>query len=138
MQNFIAKNLKELEEVSKELIPYIIKNKVVAFYGKMGVGKTTLIKSICNLMQVNNTVTSPTFALVNEYSTHTGELIYHFDFYRVNKTEEIFDLGYEEYFYSGNFCFIEWPELAESVLLPDTLKIKIEEKDKGKRQISIE
>lgn len=134
---FKINNLKALQPAAKEIIPFIIKQPVVAFYGKMGAGKTTLIKAICTELSVKNNVTSPTFALVNEYTTSTKEIIYHFDFYRINRIEELFDLGYEEYFYSGHFCFVEWPELAEDILPDDILKITIEVNSKNKRTIII-
>lgn len=130
-------NISEISLVTKEIIPFIIEQPVVAFYGKMGAGKTTLIKALCEEMNVKQTVTSPTFSLVNEYKTTSGQTIYHFDFYRINKIEELFDLGYEEYFYNGNFCFIEWPELAEDLLPPDVLKISIEVGTKNKRTFLI-
>lgn len=138
MAVYAAKNLDELQQVAAQLIPFLTQKPVVAFYGKMGAGKTTLIKAICKELHVKNTVTSPTFALVNEYTCQSGQLIYHFDFYRINKVEELFDLGYEEYFYSGNMCFVEWPELAENLLLPDTLKIKISVDEKQVRTIEVE
>ncbi len=134
---FKINNLKALQSAAKEIIPFILKQPVVAFYGKMGAGKTTLIKALCAELNVKNTVTSPTFALVNEYSSSSNEIIYHFDFYRINRIEELFDLGYEEYFYSGHFCFIEWPELAEDILPDDILKINIEVDSKNKRTIII-
>jgi tRNA threonylcarbamoyladenosine biosynthesis protein TsaE len=137
MKQFVVQSIDELQKVAEEIIPYIIKQPVVAFQGKMGAGKTTLIKVICKAMDVQNTVTSPTFSLVNEYKTLSGQTIYHFDFYRINKVEEIYDFGYEEYFYSGKFCFIEWPELAEQLLLPDTLVIKIDVDAKHRRTISL-
>jgi tRNA threonylcarbamoyladenosine biosynthesis protein TsaE len=137
MKSFNAHSIEELYKVAEEIIPYIIKQPVVAFQGKMGAGKTTLIKAICKVMNVQNTVTSPTFALVNEYTTLSGETIYHFDFYRINKVEEIYDFGYEEYFYSGKFCFIEWPELAEQLLLPDTLIVNIDVDLKHRRIITL-
>jgi tRNA threonylcarbamoyladenosine biosynthesis protein TsaE len=137
MKSFTVNSLDELQKVAEELIPYIIKQRVVAFQGKMGAGKTTLIKAICKVMNVQNTVTSPTFALINEYKTLAGDTIYHFDFYRINRVEEIFDFGYEEYFYSGNYCFIEWPELAEQLLLPDTLLINIDIDNKQRRVITV-
>lgn len=137
MALFFAKDINELQIVAAQLIPYIGKSTLIAFYGKMGAGKTTLIKAICKELHVKNTVTSPTFALVNEYRTGKDTLIYHFDFYRINKIEELYDMGYDEYFYSGNYCFIEWPELAESLLLPDTLKITIEADDMLGRKIEV-
>jgi len=138
MPNFSIKNISELQMVARELLPYLQANPVLTFYGKMGAGKTTLIKAICKEMGVTNIVTSPTFALVNEYTTTSSETIFHFDFYRINKIEEIFDLGYEEYFYSGHYCFVEWPELADSILPDDALQIKIVEGSKGVRKISWE
>lgn len=137
MKQFVVQSIDELQKVAEEIIPYIIKQPVVAFQGKMGAGKTTLIKAICKVMDVQNTVTSPTFSLVNEYTTLSGQTIYHFDFYRINKVEEIYDFGYEDYFYSGKFCFIEWPELAEQLLLPDTLVITIDVDAKHRRTISL-
>jgi tRNA threonylcarbamoyladenosine biosynthesis protein TsaE len=106
---------------------------IFAFYGKMGAGKTTFIKAICEQLGVEDVITSPTFAIVNEYqSATTGEQIFHFDFYRVKKIEEVYDMGYEDYFYSGARCFIEWPELIEDLLPDDTVKVKIEETEKGR------
>lgn len=107
---------------------------VFAFYGKMGAGKTTFIKSLCKELGVNDTVNSPTFSIVNEYrSDETGELIYHFDFYRVEKIEEVFDMGYEDYFYSGALCLIEWPELIEELLPGDAVRVDIKEEADGSR-----
>lgn len=92
-------------------------NTVFALYGKMGAGKTTFVKALCQELGVEDVVTSPTFAVINEYrSDIAGELIYHFDFYRIKKLEEVYDMGYEDYFYSGALCFIEWPELVEELL----------------------
>jgi tRNA threonylcarbamoyladenosine biosynthesis protein TsaE len=136
MPSFTINSVEELQTVAKELLFYIRSNPVIAFYGKMGIGKTTLIKAICKEMFVEKTVTSPTFALVNEYKTPSDEMIYHFDFYRINKIEELYDFGYEEYFYSGHYCFVEWPELAENMLPDDTLKISLSEGEKGARIIS--
>jgi tRNA threonylcarbamoyladenosine biosynthesis protein TsaE len=111
--------------------------KYFAFYGKMGAGKTTFIKALCRSLGVNGTVTSPTFALVNEYDAGNNGLVYHFDFYRINKPEEVFDFGGEEYFSSGNYCFVEWPEKAEFILPPDVCKVVIREIDGGKRSLNI-
>lgn len=110
-------------------------NTVFAFYGAMGAGKTTFIRAVCEELGVRETVTSPTFAIINEYRGREGESIYHFDFYRINKLEEAFDFGYEDYFYSGNLCFIEWPELVEPLLPENTVKVYIAENDKGARII---
>ena len=105
-----------------------------AFYGKMGAGKTTFIKAICEELGVDDVITSPTFAIINEYSGK-DETIYHFDFYRIKKLEEVYDMGYEDYFYSGALCFIEWPELIEEVLPEDAVKVQITEKEDGTRAI---
>jgi len=112
--------------------------RVVAFYGKMGAGKTTFIKALCKLLGVEDEVNSPTFAIINEYrSETTAELIYHFDFYRIKKLEEVYDLGYEDYFYSGALCFIEWPELVEELLPLDAKKVTITENSDGSRTITL-
>ena len=100
-------------------------SRVFAFYGGMGAGKTTFIKVICASLGVADIVQSPTFSIVNEYKTTAGDSIYHFDFYRIKKTEEVFDIGYEDYLYSGSYCFMEWPELIESLLPDDAVKVRI-------------
>jgi tRNA threonylcarbamoyladenosine biosynthesis protein TsaE len=138
MEYLQVKNLDELPDVAEKILNRINKNRIVAFYGKMGAGKTTLIKALCEKKGVTNKITSPTFALVNEYFTSQGEIIYHFDFYRVNKIEEIYDLGYEDYFYSGHYCFIEWPEPAKNLLPKETIKININELSDHTRQIIID
>lgn len=101
----------------------------------MGAGKTTFIKAVCEVLGVVDVVTSPTFAIVNEYTSGNGEPVYHFDFYRIKKLEEVFDMGYEDYFYSGSLCFIEWPELIEEVLPEDTVRITITEEEDGSRLV---
>ena len=114
-------------------------NTVFAFYGKMGAGKTTFIKAVCEELGVTDVINSPTFAIVNEYRSETaGELIYHFDFYRIKKLEEVYDMGYEDYFYSGALCFIEWPELIEDVLPGNTVNVYIEEAEDGTRTVRFE
>ncbi|MDD5619788.1 MAG: tRNA (adenosine(37)-N6)-threonylcarbamoyltransferase complex ATPase subunit type 1 TsaE [Proteiniphilum sp.] len=107
--------------------------RVFAFYGAMGAGKTTFIKALCKELGVKETVASPTFAIINEYRDRQGASLFHFDFYRIRKLEEAFDFGYEDYFYSGSRCFIEWPELVEEVLPGETLRISIREMDDGAR-----
>ena len=98
---------------------------VFAFYGKMGAGKTTFIKVICSILGVKEVVQSPSFAIINEYRINASDRIYHFDFYRIRKPEEAMDIGYEDYFFSGNYCFIEWPELVEPLLPEGTVRVKI-------------
>lgn len=117
-KEFHVHSVESLAEVSDYLISKREEADVIAFYGSMGAGKTTLIKDLCHRMGVTDEVNSPTFAIVNEYVTEEGESVYHFDFYRIKKLEEAYDIGYENYFYSGNLCLIEWPELIEP-LLPD-------------------
>lgn len=125
-----------IHEAAKQFIAAMDDNTVFAFYGKMGAGKTTFIKAVCEELGVTDVINSPTFAIINEYrSDTTGELIYHFDFYRINKVEEAFDFGYEDYFYSGALCFIEWPELIEELLPADAVKVSIEEQEDGSRLI---
>lgn len=138
MKSLKITSLDNIEEVAKEFINLMGDNTIFAFYGKMGAGKTTFIKALCKALGVEDEVNSPTFAIVNEYrSESTAELIYHFDFYRIKKVEEVYDLGYEDYFYSGALCFIEWPELIEELLPEDTKKISIEENNDGERIITI-
>ena len=127
-------NLDNIRESAREFINNIGSHKVFAFYGKMGAGKTTFIKAICEELGVDDVITSPTFAIINEYSGK-DDTIYHFDFYRIKKLEEVYDMGYEDYFYSGALCFIEWPELIEEVLPEDAVKVQITEKEDGSRAI---
>ena len=132
----ILKSLDDMPAAAKQFIETIDQNPVFAFYGKMGAGKTTFIKAVCEALGVTDVVNSPTFSIVNEYrSDDTGELIYHFDFYRIKKLEEVYDMGYEDYFYSGALCFIEWPELIEDVLPGDAVRVDIEELPDGSRSI---
>ena len=108
--------------------------RVFAFYGKMGAGKTTFIKVICSVLGSNDIVQSPSFSIINEYKTASGEALFHFDFYRIKKIEEVFDIGYEDFIYSGAYCFIEWPELIEELLPADIVRVKIT----GEKQRQIE
>lgn len=123
-----------LPEAARTFVRAIDQATVFAFYGKMGAGKTTFIKAVCEALGVTDVVNSPTFSIVNEYrSETTGELIYHFDFYRIKKLDEVYDMGYEDYFYSGAVCFIEWPELIEELLPGDAVKVEIAEQEDGSR-----
>ena len=131
-------SLEQIHETAREFISAMGDNTVFALYGKMGAGKTTFVKALCEELGVSDVITSPTFAIVNEYrSDENGELIYHFDFYRINKLSEVYDMGYEDYFYSGALCFIEWPELVEELLPGDAVKVTIEELEDGTRKIVI-
>lgn len=126
MKEIIADSLDALKDVAEEVIRGLDGRNVVAFCGSMGAGKTTLISAIMEYLGSSDTVTSPTFALVNQYGTASGDVVYHFDFYRINRIEEVFDMGYEEYFYSGDLCLIEWPELIEDLLPEDAMVVRIE------------
>ena len=127
----------QLPEAPKQFVLAMDQNTVFAFYGKMGAGKTTFIKAICEELGVTDVINSPTFSIVNEYrSDTTGELIYHFDFYRIKKIEEVYDMGYEDYFDSGALCFIEWPELIDDLLPGDAVKVSITELEDGSRIVS--
>ena len=128
-------SLDNLHESAREFIAAMGDNTVFAFYGKMGAGKTTFIKAVCECLGVTDVINSPTFAIVNEYRSETDELIYHFDFYRIKRLEEVYDMGYEDYFYCGALCFIEWPELIEELLPADAVKVSIEENENGERII---
>ena len=130
------KSLDNIQEAAKTFLQNMGNARVFAFYGKMGVGKTTFIKALCEQLGVEDVITSPTFALVNEYTPGKGEPIYHFDFYRIKKIEEVYDMGYEDYFYSGNLCLLEWPELIEDLLPEDAVKVTITEKEDGSRILS--
>ena len=130
-------SLDNIHEAARQFIAVMGDNTVFAFYGKMGAGKTTFIKAVCECLGVTDVINSPTFAIVNEYRSESGELIYHFDFYRIKKLEEVYDMGYEDYFYSGALCFIEWPELVEELLPMDAVKVNIEEQTDGSRTVSM-
>jgi len=131
-----ANNIKSLKAVAKNLVNQFPDHRIFAIYGKMGAGKTTFIQSVCKVLGSDDNVTSPTFALINEYKSAKKESIFHFDFYRINNIEEAFDLGYEDYLYSGNYCLIEWPEMIEPLLPENIVKVKIEADDDGSRNIS--
>ena len=128
-------SIDRIQEAAKDFVAQMGDNKVFAFYGKMGAGKTTFIKAICEELGVEDVVNSPTFAIVNEYTDGNGEPIFHFDFYRIKKESEAYDIGFEEYVYSGHLCFMEWPELIEDLLPEDTVKVSIEELEDGTRTV---
>lgn len=128
--------LADINEAAKAFVENIGTSTVFAFYGKMGAGKTTFIKAVCECLGVEDVITSPTFAIVNEYtSTTTGDTIYHFDFYRIKRLEEVYDMGYEDYIDSGSLCFMEWPELIEDLLPEDVRKVSIRENEDGSRSV---
>ena len=129
-------DIEHIREAARAFIEHIGDRRIFAFYGKMGAGKTTFVKAICEELGVVDVVTSPTFAVINEYNIENGERIFHFDFYRIKKLEEVYDMGYEDYFYSGALCFIEWPELIEEILPDDAVRVSITEQEDGSRQVS--
>ena len=153
-------DLDHISEAAREFINHIGERRIFAFYGKMGAGKTTFVKAVCEALGVEDVITSPTFAIVNEYTSPNpskggeclrasesgrpssplgrpgGVSIYHFDFYRIKKLEEVYDMGYEDYFYSGALCFIEWPELIEDILPDDAVRVSITEQKDGSRTVS--
>ncbi len=130
-------DLAHISQAAKDFIALMGDHTVFAFYGKMGAGKTTFVKAICEALGVTDVITSPTFAIVNEYEAPSRP-IYHFDFYRIKKLEEVYDMGYEDYFYSGGLCFIEWPELIEEVLPADAVRVTISEAPDGSRLVEAE
>ncbi len=144
-------DIDHIREAAREFVENIGETRVFAFYGKMGAGKTTFVKAICEELGVEDVITSPTFAIINEYTISSWPLaistkptansqepraIYHFDFYRIKKLEEVYDMGYEDYFYSGALCFIEWPELIEEILPDDAVRVSITEQEDGSRVVS--
>ncbi len=128
--------ISELNEISQSIINRIGDKDIICFYGEMGVGKTTLIKVLCEKLGVKDNVSSPTFSIVNEYILSEDQSIFHFDFYRMEKEEEAFDMGYEDYFYNGDLCLIEWPEKVKSIIPEDIMRIDIT-KNKDQRIIEI-
>jgi len=137
MTEIIISDLQHIGEAAREFVNLIGEHTVFAFYGKMGAGKTTFVKAVCEELGVSEVITSPTFAIVNEYQGRDGKPIFHFDFYRIKKLEEVYDMGYEDYFFSGSLCFIEWPELIEELLPTDAVRVSIEEQKDGTRKLRI-
>jgi tRNA threonylcarbamoyladenosine biosynthesis protein TsaE len=124
-----VEHIGELDDTAKSILEHFQNERIFALQGEMGAGKTTLIKHLCHFLDVIDVVASPTFAIISEYRTRNSAPIYHFDFYRIKNKEEVMDIGYEEYFYSGNYCFLEWPEKIPELLPDDFVLIKIKEGD---------
>lgn len=133
----LIKNKRHLNAAAKKLLKQSGENRIFAFYGSMGAGKTTIIKAICQKLGAIDIVSSPTFTLVNEYKTSSGESLYHIDFYRIRKQEEVFDFGIEEYLTGESYCFMEWPELIEEILPEETVKVRISVDNNEQRILSI-
>ena len=131
------KGLEEYPQAAREFIRQMQGARIFAFYGKMGSGKTTLIKSICEELGVEDSINSPTFAIVNEYEDREQRTIFHFDFYRIKSLEEVYNMGYDEYVYSDAICFMEWPELIEELLPQEHIRVDITEGDDGARTIKV-
>ena len=137
MKEIIIKSLDEIAEAAKQFIGMIGERKVFVFYGQMGAGKTTFIRAVCEALGVTDVINSPTFAIVNEYNTGDGKQIFHFDFYRINKIEEAYDFGYEDHFYSGELCFVEWPEKVSQLIPEDAVEVHITEQEDGSRKVCV-
>lgn len=136
MTEILIPSLDKIADAAQEFVAQMGHRRVFAFYGGMGAGKTTFIKALCQQLGVKDAVTSPTFAIVNEYGSDIGP-IYHFDFYRIKNLAEVMDLGFDDYAYSGHLCLMEWPELIEDLLPADTVSVHIEETDNGMRKITV-
>jgi len=130
-------SLEEINSVAKQFIELVGERRVFAMYGAMGVGKTTFVKAVCEELGVEDTITSPSFAIVNEYHTQKDKIVYHFDFYRIEDVQEAYDFGYEDYFYSKAMCFIEWPERIDSILPADVINLNFREEEDGSRTIQL-
>ena len=132
------KNLNQIDSAAADFLALTKKHRLIAFYGEMGAGKTTFIKALCKQLGVADIINSPTFSIVNEYGIENSEeKVFHFDFYRLKKAEEAFDFGVEDYFFSGNYCLMEWPEIVEEILPQNCLKVQIKELEDQKREIHI-
>ncbi|HOG05643.1 MAG: tRNA (adenosine(37)-N6)-threonylcarbamoyltransferase complex ATPase subunit type 1 TsaE [Paludibacter sp.] len=137
-ETIYIENLNSINIAAQDFIKKIKNKKVFAFYGEMGAGKTTFIKAICENLGVEDMINSPTFSIVNEYLDADGNIIYHMDCYRIEKESEATDIGVTGYLYSGNYCFIEWPEKIERLLPDDIVKVKIAETENGTRIVEFE
>ncbi|MCL2327019.1 MAG: tRNA (adenosine(37)-N6)-threonylcarbamoyltransferase complex ATPase subunit type 1 TsaE [Bacteroidetes bacterium] len=135
MPSICILSLDEIQKSAKEFLKLIGTHKIIAFNGQMATGKTTFIKALCTQLGVQESTTSPTFALVNEYETAQNEIIYHFDLYRIEQLEELLDIGFEDYVYSNNFCFIEWAEIARPLLPDDTLWVTLSIDENRQRKL---
>jgi tRNA threonylcarbamoyladenosine biosynthesis protein TsaE len=136
MDKLIIDSLDNIDDIARKFLKQYGRHRIIAFYGSMGAGKTTFIKALCKAMGVEDEVNSPSFAIVNEYHTPDDDtIIYHFDFYRLKSVEEALDIGYEEYVFSGNYCFMEWPEKIEPILPEERLDVLIEENEDGTRSV---
>lgn len=133
----IIRDKRNLAAAAKKLLSYSGNRRIFAFYGSMGAGKTTIIKAVCEYLGARDIVTSPTFTLVNEYKTGSGESLFHIDFYRIKKQEEVYDFGIEEYLYGNSYCFMEWPELIEELLPAGTVAVKIRVDESEQRILSV-
>jgi tRNA threonylcarbamoyladenosine biosynthesis protein TsaE len=138
MKQINVPDLHALDKAAEEFVSLIGSARIIAISGEMGAGKTTFIQALCRVLGVSQIVTSPTFALVNEYFTNEGESVYHFDLYRIENPEELFDIGYEDYLFSGAYCFIEWPEKASALIPAEALHVDIKVEDDEKRMIIVE
>ena len=137
VQTFTINGLEEYPQAAKWFTQFLQQGRIFAFFGKMGSGKTTFIKSLCEELGVEDTINSPTFAIVNEYEDRDANTIYHFDFYRIKSLAEVYNMGYEEYFYSNAYCFLEWPELVEELLPEEYIRVDITENSDGTRELKV-
>lgn len=137
MKQFVINDQAELSAVASEVIGMLPTHRIVCFHGEMGAGKTTFIKVVCEALGVADAMSSPTFSIVNEYRDQEGKSIYHFDFYRIEKQEEALDIGVEEYFYSGDLCLIEWPEMISTLIPENHLEISIKLVGENAREITL-
>ncbi len=134
-KRILIKDIKDLERSATEFLREKPQGSVIAFYGSMGAGKTTFIKSLCRVLGVPDVVNSPTFTIINEYKTREGKPVYHFDLYRIEKIAELYDIGIDEFIYSGHLCLIEWPEKMEKILPEDCIRVMINVLNSGSREL---
>jgi len=137
MNKFLISSIDKIDQVAAEFVRTYNKPAVFCFYGSMGAGKTTFIQALCRKLDVVDVVNSPSFAIVNEYDTITGDSVYHFDFYRLKEEDEAFDLGYEDYFFSDSYCFVEWPEKIASLLPQKRYDVKVTVLPDDTREIEV-